>query len=196
MADLVKKLDKAGVGLHQGETIIAAMVLHPLGMAKRVAVGGAIEQERRRVDRLGPRHGGEDARRPARHRSHLRTVARLPPIRLLRQAEGGRPLRAQERHRPDRGRQGQDRRTGHPRVLRRDRPSLRDSHEQQKTSQRSSPNSPDRTARSRARAPTAGPRRRPGSADRGPLRSPPDRSRPWSRWGLVAARPRPTVRPT
>lgn len=42
MADLVKKLNKAGVGLHPGEAIIAAMVLHPRGMAKRVAVGGAL----------------------------------------------------------------------------------------------------------------------------------------------------------
>lgn len=42
MADLVKKLNKAGVGLHPGESIVAAMVLHPTGMAKRVAVGGGI----------------------------------------------------------------------------------------------------------------------------------------------------------
>lgn len=42
MADLVKKLNNAGVGLHPGETIVAAMVLHPSGMARRVAIGGVI----------------------------------------------------------------------------------------------------------------------------------------------------------
>ena len=38
----VKKLNKAGVGLHPGEAIVAAMVLHPSGMARRVAMGGAM----------------------------------------------------------------------------------------------------------------------------------------------------------
>jgi hypothetical protein len=42
MADLVKKLNKAGVGLQPGEAIVAAMVLHPSGMARRVAIGGAL----------------------------------------------------------------------------------------------------------------------------------------------------------
>ena len=42
MADLVKKLNKAGVGLHPGEVFVAAMVLHPSGMARRVAIGGAL----------------------------------------------------------------------------------------------------------------------------------------------------------
>lgn len=42
MADLVTKLNKAGVGLDPGEAIVAAMVLHPSGMARRVALGGGI----------------------------------------------------------------------------------------------------------------------------------------------------------
>ena len=42
MADLVKKMNKAGVGLHPGETIVAAIVLHPKGMARRVALGGIV----------------------------------------------------------------------------------------------------------------------------------------------------------
>ncbi len=44
MARLTKKLKKRSVGLHPGEEILAAMVLHPNGMARRVALGPGIGQ--------------------------------------------------------------------------------------------------------------------------------------------------------
>jgi hypothetical protein len=54
MARLTKKLRKWSVGLHPGEEILAAMVLHPNGMARRVAmgpgIGHAMEKRARKED--------------------------------------------------------------------------------------------------------------------------------------------------
>ena len=50
----MKKLKKWSVGLHPGEEILAAMVLHPNGMARRVAlgpgIGRAMEKRARKDD--------------------------------------------------------------------------------------------------------------------------------------------------
>lgn len=50
----MKKLNKWSVGLHPGEEILAAMVLHPNGMARRVAlgpgIGKAMEKRARKDD--------------------------------------------------------------------------------------------------------------------------------------------------
>ena len=54
MGRLMKKLKKWSVGLHPGEEILAAMVLHPNGMARRVAlgpgIGKAMEKRARKDD--------------------------------------------------------------------------------------------------------------------------------------------------
>lgn len=53
MSALIRKLNKAAVGLHPGEQIVAAMVLHPNGTARKVAMGRVLGNVMERRARTG-----------------------------------------------------------------------------------------------------------------------------------------------
>ena len=91
MGRLMKKLKKWSVGLHPGEEILAAMVLHPNGMARRVAmgpgIGPAMEKLARKEDRPMVSDRGTAATMP----TGFAVIAVTPLRYVVYQMSGSRP---------------------------------------------------------------------------------------------------------